>query len=288
MLTNWMLITALATSMMGEAQPVSERRFATQHRRHPRRRPGLLRPGLLRRRDPDAEPRRAGRGRAAVHAVLQHGAVLAVAGGAAHGLLRPAGPARHGAGRDRAERPAPPEVGEAAARDAPAARLSVVPLGQVARRRDAAGRRVRPLVLPGRRRALLPSASLLRGRPEAAAGRAGVRILRDDRHRRPRHRLPRRTRGEASRPAVLPVSRLQRASLPAPGAGRGHRPLPRPLPRRAGSSSGRSDAKRIPELGLVQRAALGRGAQRRPALRLPGRPEAARPGEVNRPVPWAR
>ena len=65
------------------------------------------------------------------------------------------------------------QMGEAAARDAPSARLSVVPLGQVARRRDAAGQRIRPLLLPGGPRPLLQSARPLRGRPEAAAGRAG-------------------------------------------------------------------------------------------------------------------
>ena len=37
MLTTWMLVTALATSMMGEAQPVTEQPVATQHRRDPGR-----------------------------------------------------------------------------------------------------------------------------------------------------------------------------------------------------------------------------------------------------------
>ena len=55
----------------------------TQHHPHPQRRHGLLGHRLLRRRDPDAEPGRAGRGRAALHAVLQHGALLPVAGVAA-------------------------------------------------------------------------------------------------------------------------------------------------------------------------------------------------------------
>ncbi len=55
------------------------------------------------------------------------------------GYYAQAGPPRHGAGRAERQPGPASKMGEAAARDAPSARLSVVPLGQVACRRDAAG-----------------------------------------------------------------------------------------------------------------------------------------------------
>ena len=221
----------------------------------------------------DAPTRRAGRGGAPVHAVLQHGAVLADAGGGAHGLLCPAGPPRRGAGRQERQQRHASAVGEAAPRDAPAARLSVVPLGQVARRRHAAGERVRPLVLPRGPRPLLPPAHPLRGRPQAAAGRAGDRILHDGRDRRSRHRLPGRPRGQPSGSPVLPVPRLQRAALPLAGAGRGHRPIPRAVRRRLGGRPRRA-MEADPGTGPGPRPALGRGARRRAALSTSRRPSS--------------
>ena len=176
------------------------------------------------------ESRRAGRGRVAVHAVLQHGPVLAVAGGPAHGLLRPAGPARHGAGRAERRPGQTPEMGEAAARDAPSARLSVVPLGQVARRRDAAGQRVRPLVLPGGRRPLLPPA-----RPSSRTTSSSRRSSRGpDTTRRPpspttasstSRSMPRSTAGQ---PFFLYLA-FNCAAFPFAGAAGRHRPIPRAL-----------------------------------------------------------
>ena len=89
-----------------------------------------------------------GEERPAVHAVLQHGPLLADAGGAPHRLLRPAGPPRHRARRQERRPGHAAAVGPAPARDAQAARLPLVPLGQVARRRQAAAERLRPLVQP--------------------------------------------------------------------------------------------------------------------------------------------
>jgi arylsulfatase A-like enzyme len=72
-------------SILGRSAPTAECRD------HPGRRPWLFRSWLLRRRDPHAKPRWPGREWVTVHAVLQHRAVLAVAGSPAHGVLRTAG-----------------------------------------------------------------------------------------------------------------------------------------------------------------------------------------------------
>src|SRR4029450_3039207 len=80
-----------------------------------------------------------------LHAVLHDRALLADPRGVAHGVLRPADPPRRPAGAsERAHDPA--ALGRPPAPDAPPRGLSLVPLGQVARRRPAARRRLRPLV----------------------------------------------------------------------------------------------------------------------------------------------
>jgi len=115
---------------------------------HPGRRHGVFGRGVLRRGDRDAEPGRAGEGGIAVHAVLQHRAVLAFAGGNFDGVLRAGGSARHGTGRaERGGRDAA-GVGAAVAADAAGVGVPVVPLGEVARGRQAVGKRVRSLVQP--------------------------------------------------------------------------------------------------------------------------------------------
>ena len=205
-----------------------------ERRGHPRRRPGVLGPGLLWGRDPDPEPGRARGRRAAVHAVLQHGAVLAVAGGDPHGVLCPAGPARQGARRAQRRPGDAAVVGEAPAGEAQAARLPLVPLGQVARRRDADGQRLRPLLLPAGRRAIFRPALAPRGRQEAPPRRPEVRLLLDDRHRRPRDQVPRRARGETRRQALLPVPRIHLAAFPVACQAGGHRPVSRSLSRGVG------------------------------------------------------
>src|SRR5262249_60172899 len=124
------------------------------------------------------------------------------------GVLWAAGPARRGArGQERGERPQA-ELGEAAARPAPAARLSVVSLGQVARRRPAAGRGFRSLVLCRGPRAILPPAGPVRGRSPAPARLAGERVLHHRRDRPSCHWLSLRPRLEAPRPVLLPLTRL--------------------------------------------------------------------------------
>ena len=119
------------------------------------------------------------RGRPAIHAVLQHGAVLADARGAAHRLLRPAGPPRHRA-RPAERRPwQAPEVGPLLPEMLKPARLPLLPLGQVARRRHARGRWVRPLLLRAGPRPLLPapgcSTRTTRSCPRSSPDRATTR-----------------------------------------------------------------------------------------------------------------
>ena len=80
----------------------------------------------------------------------------------------------------------------------------------------------------------------LRGRPEATAGHAGERVLYDDRHRRSRHQVPQGACREARGPAVLPLSRLQRAPFPLAGAGRRTSPGTAIAIATAGRSSARS------------------------------------------------
>ena len=77
-------------------------RRAAEYPDRPDRRHGVFRPGLLRRRDRDAEPRRAGRRGAAIHRFPQHGPLLADPGNAderhlQQRLERPAGDHPRGA-----------------------------------------------------------------------------------------------------------------------------------------------------------------------------------------------
>ncbi len=211
-----------------------------EHRGHPGRRPGLFRPRLLRRRDPHAEPGRPGGGRLAVHAVLQHGAVLAVAGRPPDGLLRPAGPPRHGARRAQRRQRQAAGLGQAAPGDAPAARLSVVSLGQVARRRHAAGQRLRPFLLPRGSRPLLPSARALRGRSQAAARRsreAGTTrrppspIMGSNIYASTRRSTP-TSRSSCTSPSTRRTSRCRRCRRTSPGT------------RTATATAGKSSARR--------------------------------------------
>ena len=161
-------------------------------------------------------------------------------------------------------------VGAAAARAAPAARLSLLPLGQVARRRQAAGGRLRPLLLArGPRPLLQPARTTSRTTGKLPPVEPGTRLLRDDGHRRPRDQVPEGARGGARRRAVLPLPRVHRAALPAAGAARGHRPVSRAATSRAGTRSARERWERIQDLGIVAGHALGRRARGRPAVRLP-------------------
>ncbi|MCK7481108.1 MAG: hypothetical protein M0C28_30820 [Candidatus Moduliflexus flocculans] len=57
--------------------PAADAPQAAEHRRHPRRRHGLRRHGRVRQRDPNAEPRRAGQGRRALHEFLHARDLLA-------------------------------------------------------------------------------------------------------------------------------------------------------------------------------------------------------------------
>ena len=95
---------------------------------HPRRRPGILRPRLLRLGDRHAESRPAGGRRTAVHPVLQHGPLLAHAQRAADRLLSAADPHGSAAGAAAVMDPH-------AAATAQAAGLSQLPFRQVARQR---------------------------------------------------------------------------------------------------------------------------------------------------------
>src|SRR4029453_13790526 len=230
-------------------------------------RPGLLRPGQLRRRDRDAQPRRARTRRPPLHAVLHDRALLADPRGVAHGVLRPADPPRRPAGAsERAHDPA--ALGRPPAPDAPTRGLSLVPLGQVARRRPAARRRLRPLV-PARE----PGGGFyppgpLRGPPAPSPPAAGQRVLRNPRDRRPRDPAPPGASGGVRGPALLPVHRLHRAALSAAGAGRRHRSIPRPVPGRMGR---RAEGAMGPDPALGPRwgPALRGRIRGRPAVRLP-------------------
>ncbi len=130
----------------------------TKHRPHPRRRHGLFGPRLLRRRDQDAEPRLAGRGRAAVHAVLQHGPLLPDAGQPAHGSLSAPGGHRAHDGRQgprRLSRRPEPQLPDDR-RSAQAGRLRDVRRRQVARHAAReAGRPQGQLAAAARLRSLL-------------------------------------------------------------------------------------------------------------------------------------
>ena len=92
------VLVALAGSRSSDA---ATRPVETQHPGDRGRRHGILRRRLLRRRDPNAESRQTGRGRPALHAVLQYGPLLAVAGLHPHRLLCPAGQPRPDARRRR-------------------------------------------------------------------------------------------------------------------------------------------------------------------------------------------
>ena len=125
----------------------------------------------------------------------------------------------------------------------------------------------------------------LRGRPEAPAGQAGDRLLHDDRHRRPRHQVPEGACREATRPAILPLSRLQLAAFSAAGAAGRHRPVPRSLSGRVGGSPrGAGSGCR----SWVSSAAGFSDVEREvgPPYHFPKALKTLGPGEVNRPLPW--
>ena len=163
-------------------------------------------------------------------------------------------------------------VGQAAAGDAQAARLPLVPLGQVARRRHAAGERLRPLLLASRTTTATsrPRAHTEDDKPLPPVDAEG-RLLLHDGHRRPRDQVPEGARGEARRQAVLPVPRVHRRRTSR------CTPRRRTSPATANVTAAGWDAlreerwKRIQELGLGRWPPVRRRARGRAALRLPGR-----------------
>ena len=284
---GWLAALAILLPYLPAAVGVSRRANQAERRRHPRRRPRLLRPGLLRRRDPDAEPRRAGRGGPAVHPVLQHGAVLADAGGDPDRLLRPAGPARHGARRAERRPGHPAGLGPALARDAPAARLPVLPLGQVARRRDAAAERVRPLLLRSRTWAATSIPRVLyeddRKLPPVKPGSGYYTTTAIADHG---DQVPQGARGGARRPSRSSSTWPSRAAFPAPGACRR-------TSRGIAADTARAGRPSAPGDGGGSRSSAWSTAACRTWSARSGRPttsptrlQALGPGEVNRPLPW--
>ena len=115
----------------------------------------------------------------------------------------------------------------------------------------------------------------------------GSRVLHDDRHRRPWHQVPARACGEATRPAVLPVSRVQCTAFSA------CRRWPEDIARyrdryREGWDVIRDKRwKRIQELGLVAGGLSDVEREVGPPYHFPEALEALGPDEVNRPVPWS-
>ena len=198
-----------ALRLAGLGAGVTGRRRApaqTEHPRHPGRRSRLLRPRLLRRRDPHAEPRQAGRGRPALHAVLQLGALLPFARQHPDGALSaPGGRGRHDPRRKPARLPRPPG-GQLRhhSRSAQARRLPHAHGGQVAPfEARADGARLRRILRHAARvRQLL-------GRQQVHAAAAGPsdapvsrrRFLRHQRHHRPRARFPGRRAASPASPS---------------------------------------------------------------------------------------
>jgi len=136
-----------------ELRPVSRPRngIAAERPDFAGRRPGVFGSGLLRRRNRDAQSGCPGQGRAAVYPVLQHGAVLADAGGAADRILPAASASRHDSRRtqERGSRDAA-GVGAVVIRGPETSRLSLLSFGKMARRWRARGERVRPFLLSER------------------------------------------------------------------------------------------------------------------------------------------
>ena len=108
--------------------------------------------------------------------------------------------------------PMGPRPGWAALLPAPAQTggLSQLPLGEVAYRRQGAGRRVRPVIHAGGHGSVLLAQGDVPGRQATSAGEAGRRILRDQCIHRPRGRLPGRACLEVQGPAVLPLPGVHR------------------------------------------------------------------------------
>ena len=180
----------------------------------------------------------------------------------------------------------PSRVGPAPARDAQAARLPVLPLGQVARRRHAAGERVRPLLLRRGRRPLLPSSRTLRGRPEAAARAGGLGLLLHHGHRRSRDHVPEGACGEPSRhgrsSSTSPSARRISPSRRLPRTSNGRATATGPAGRRVRAERWR----RIQQLGLVAGRLSDVERQLGPPYDSSDALKRLGPGEVNRPVPW--
>ena len=248
----------------------------TQRGRHRGRRPGLFRPGLLRRRDRDAAPRWAGRRRPAVHAVLQHGTVLADARGAAHRLLRAADPPRCVAGHPSGGQATAPARGRsccppcsarwAIARITPASGTSMAcrcgaasTTRTCSRTRGASSTRTGISRMTRRCRPCSRTAATTR-RPRSPTMRSGTS-----------RSTPRARRTEP----LLPVPRVHRAALPAACARRTTSRGTGTATARAGTTSRRARWERVRGLGLVGRAVAGR-ARRRAAVPLSRSAEDAR------------
>ncbi len=115
------------------------RRAAERHD-HPGGRPGLFRHRLLRRRDQDAESGPLGRQRVAVHAVLQHGSMLADTCGTADRILCSASAPGHDPGREERRRWRSATMGSIATGTAQTGRLPHLSFGEMAHRRATLGK----------------------------------------------------------------------------------------------------------------------------------------------------
>ena len=256
------------------ADGIARGRRPAEPRDHHGRRHGVLRHRLLRRRDRHAEPRRPGRRRPPLHAVLQRRPLLPDPRLPADRPLCPPGRRRPHDGTTRtarlSRRPQPLERHHR--RGAEAGRLhdpdgrQVARLPARARRRERPDRpRLRPLLRhhPRRRQLLRPDHPDPRHRGHRARDR---RLLLHRRHRR-QCRVDDRRR-HRRRPPLLPLRRLHRAPLAAPRPGAGHRPLRGTLRRGLGRPPGRAlpaddrPRDRLRPLAALaprpERAALGR------------------------------
>ena len=222
------LLLTLFVARRGASQAATA---AAEHRLHPRGRPRILRPRLLWRRDRDPEPRCPGGGRVAVHAVLQHRAVLAVARGAVDGLLlRSRSTAIRAGSGPRWAALLPDLLRPAGYRSYHSGKWHVD--GPVL-----AGGFERSYLVVDQDRHFSPRNHQLDDQPAAAAEARG-RLLRHRRHRTARDRRARRARRRAPRRSVLPLPRIHGPALPPDGACRGHRALPRQVRGRLGRAPG--------------------------------------------------
>ena len=177
---------------------------------------------MLRRRDTHPEPRPPGLRRTQADRDLHHGPLRAVPGRPPDRIPRPGCPPRRvSRGGLQGRRGKAARLGQAPAATAQGEGLSQLPLGQMARRRPAAGPGLRPRLHRRRPQPLLRPAGAHARRQGPAATGAG--LLRHHVHRRPRHRLPPRARRKPRRQAAARLRGLHRAALsPAsPGGGRG-------------------------------------------------------------------